>query len=262
MTPDQPAPPAAFVELRAPPDWRAIELISDLHLSELQPATFEAFAQYLHSTAADAVLILGDLFEVWVGDDSRVAGTFAARAAAILTEASRERSIGFMAGNRDFLVGEELLGDCGLIALSDPMVLDSWGERIVLTHGDALCLADKPYQAFRAQVRSLEWRRNFLAQPLAEREQAARAMRDASEAAKRRVAPGDWADVDAAAAMDWLRAADSKVMVHGHTHRPASEMLAPGFTRHVLSDWDCDALPRRAQVLRVTREGITRHALA
>ncbi len=260
--PDRPAVPTAFEELHAALSWQSIEFISDLHLSELQPETFAAFTQYLRNTRAEAVLILGDLFEVWVGDDARVAGSFAERAAALLTECAQGKVIGFMAGNRDFLVGADLLRDSGLRALPDPMVLDAWGQRVLLTHGDALCLGDLDYQAFRRQVRSEAWRAAFLARPLPERAQAARSMRDASEAAKRRVAPRDWADVDATAAISWMRAARSEVMVHGHTHRPATELLAPGFTRHVLSDWDCDAAPRRAQVLRLTRSGFVRVDLA
>jgi UDP-2,3-diacylglucosamine hydrolase len=83
-------------------------------------------------------------------------------------------------------------------------------------------------------------------------------MRDASEAGKRRRAALDWADVDAATAVAWMHAAGCHAMVHGHTHRPGSEVLAPGYTRHVLSDWDCDAEPARAQVLRLTRDGFSR----
>jgi UDP-2,3-diacylglucosamine hydrolase len=129
---------------------------------------------------------------------------------------------------------------------------------VLLTHGDALCLDDEPYQAFRAEVRSAAWRDAFLARPLAEREAIARGMRDASEAAKRARPMADWADVDAVAAVSWMHAAGSRDMVHGHTHRPASEVLAPGYTRHVLSDWDADASPPRAEVLRLTRDGFSR----
>jgi UDP-2,3-diacylglucosamine hydrolase len=161
-----------------------------------------------------------------------------------------------MAGNRDFLVGAALLRDCGISALSDPTVLDAWGQRVLLTHGDALCLDDRPYQEFRAEVRSEAWRRAFLDRPLAQRAQIARGMRDASDGHKRSQVV--WADVDPAAAVAWMHAAGARDMVHGHTHRPGSELIAPGFTRHVLSDWDCDAQPQRAQVLRLTRDGFTR----
>lgn len=250
-----------FFEYTADSAWRSIEFISDLHLSEDTPATVEAWTHYLRSTQADAVFILGDLFEVWIGDDARAAGGLAATASELLAEAAARRTVGFMVGNRDFLVGQALMRDCGLLALPDPSALDAWGQRVLLTHGDALCLADTAYQAFRAQVRSDTWRRDFLALPLRERERQARSMRDASEAAKRHKSPQDWADVDAAAAVSWMHASQCHDMVHGHTHRPGTEGLAPGYMRHVLSDWDCDGQPHRAQVLRLTRDGFTRHKL-
>ena len=255
-------PLANVYECAAEPGWRRIEFISDLHLSENTPRTFEAWSRYLSETAADAVFILGDLFEVWVGDDARLPGSFAQRAADVLQGAASRRQISFMAGNRDFLVGAALLRDCGVIALPDPTLLDAWGHRVLLTHGDELCLADTAYQTYRAEVRTDAWRHAILAKPLAERQQIAREMRDASEAAKRENFGGNLmagcADVDAAGAVSWMHAAGSRTLIHGHTHRPGSEVLAPGHARHVLSDWDVDAAPRRAEALRLTRDGITR----
>lgn len=257
-------PPAlpVFYELEADAAWRSIEFISDLHLGENLPRTTAAWARYMAQSQADAIYILGDLFEVWIGDDACQAGRFEQHAAAVLADAAGRRAMGFMAGNRDFLVGAQMLKECGVAALPDPTLLCAWGQRVLLTHGDALCLADEPYQAFRRQVRSAEWRLDFLQQPLAVREQLARQMRDASEAHKRHQNPTDWSDVDACAAVAWMHATGSRDMVHGHTHRPGSEVLAPGYTRHVLSDWDCDASPVRAEVLRLTRDGFTRHAVA
>ena len=251
-----------FYELEADVEWRCIEFISDLHLSERQPRTTAAWADYLVASRADAIYILGDLFEVWVGDDARQPGRFEHHAAELLADAASRRAMGFMAGNRDFLVGTAMLTACGIAALPDPTLLSAWGQRVLLTHGDALCIGDEPYQAFRRQVRSEAWRRDFLAQPLATRERLARQMRDASEANKRRQTAADWGDVDSAAAVAWMNAAGSRDLVHGHTHRPGSEALAPGYTRHVLSDWDCDTEPLRAQVLRLTRDGFTRIDLA
>jgi UDP-2,3-diacylglucosamine hydrolase len=246
----------AFFEFTADPDWRTIEFASDLHLARELRSTVERWTHYLRNTRADAVFILGDLFEVWIGDDAREPGSFELAAAELLADAASRRTVGFMAGNRDFLVGAALLRDCGISALSDPTVLDAWGQRVLLTHGDALCLDDRPYQEFRAEVRSEAWRRAFLDRPLAQRAQIARGMRDASDGHKRSQVV--WADVDPAAAVAWMHAAGARDMVHGHTHRPGSELIAPGFTRHVLSDWDCDAQPQRAQVLRLTRDGFTR----
>ena len=260
MTDRQRLPPRLqqLYELQAEAGWRSIDFISDLHLSEHTPRTFDVWAGYLRATPADALFILGDLFEVWVGDDSRLPRSFAGRAAEVLRDAASRRSVAFMAGNRDFLVGASMLRDCGLMALPDPTVLDAWGQRVLLTHGDVLCLDDTDYLEFRAQVRTPAWREAFLARPLAERQRLARTMRDASAAAQRAKTPAQWADVDTAAAVAWMHAAGSRDMVHGHTHRPGSEVLAPGYTRHVLSDWDCDAEPQRAQVLRLTRDGFSR----
>jgi UDP-2,3-diacylglucosamine hydrolase len=245
-------------QVEAEADWRAVEFISDLHLAQGTPRTFAVWERYLRETQADAVFILGDLFEVWIGDDARTAGSFAQRAAQVLHDAAALRPLSFMAGNRDFLVGAAMLRECGVAALADPTLLDAWGQRVLLSHGDELCLDDTDYQHFRAQVRSDAWRRAFLAKPLAEREQIARSMRDASDAARRAKSAAAWADVDAAAAVSWMHAAGSRTLIHGHTHRPGSEALAPGYMRHVLSDWDCDAQPYRAQALRLTRDGLTR----
>lgn len=260
MTPPPPLP--TFWELLAPADWTAIDFISDLHLADETPRTFEAWAAHMRDTPASAVIILGDLFEVWIGDDARHAG-FEARCAEVLAEAASRRSVAFMCGNRDFLVGAELLRDCGVRALPDPTVLVAFGERLMLAHGDALCLDDHDYQRFRAQVRSPAWQREFLARPLAERAQIARSMRAQSEQRKRGMAPADWADIDKATAVRWMHEAGTPTLIHGHTHRPAREDLAPGFVREVLSDWDCDAPGTpRAEVLRLKRGGLSRIPLA
>jgi len=245
--------------IAARPAWRAIDFISDIHLSADHPRTFDAWRAFMKGTDADAVFILGDLFEVWVGDDAR-AGDFEAACTDVLASAAQRRHVAFMAGNRDFLVGAQLLDDAGVAALPDPTLLDAWGRAVVLAHGDALCLADVDYQQFRRQVRSEAWQREFLAKPLAERQAIARAMRDASARAQR--SRTEWADVDVTAAVALLRDANTAEMVHGHTHRPGSNELAPGFVRHVLSDWDLDAAPPRAEVLRLTRDGFERRVPA
>jgi UDP-2,3-diacylglucosamine hydrolase len=250
--------PALF-ELAAPSGWRAVDFISDLHLCEQMPRTLAAFAAHLRHTSADAVFLLGDLFELWVGDDMRTR-PFEQQVVELLADAASRRQLAFMQGNRDFLLGSAMLRDCGLTGLPDPTVFDAWGQRIVLTHGDALCLADRPYQAFRAQVRSAAWQAEFLARPLAERLAIAAQIRHASQT--RRQFDGDAdADADTATAVQWLHALGAHEMVHGHTHRPGSGPLAPGYKRHVLSDWDLDH-GDRAEVLRLTREGFTRIAPA
>lgn len=253
-----PTPLPTFWELAVPADWTAIDFISDLHLAEDTPRTFDAWATHLRDTTASAVFILGDLFEVWIGDDARQAG-FEARCADVLAEAASRRTVAFMCGNRDFLVGAEMLRDCGVLGLPDPTVLVAFGERLLLSHGDALCLDDVEYQRFRAQVRSPAWQREFLARPLPERAQIARTMRAHSEQRKQGMAPADWSDVDKATAVRWMHEAQTPTLIHGHTHRPAHEDLAPGYLREVLSDWDLDHDGhRRAEVLRLKRSGLTR----
>ena len=245
-----------FWEMRAPEAWSCIDILSDLHLAEDTPRTFEAWAGHLRHTSANAVFILGDLFEVWVGDDARHAG-FEARCAEVLADAAASRTIAFMAGNRDFLVGGDMLRDCGVMALADPSVVVAFGERLMLSHGDALCLSDTAYQEFRRQVRSTAWQADFLARPLAERRAMARQIRAQSEARKLGQGAEDWSDVDAATAVRWMHEAGTPTLVHGHTHRPGSEPMAPGLVRHVLSDWDLDH-GQRAEVLRWRRSGLTR----
>lgn len=244
------SPLPAFWEFEAPRSWQRIDFISDLHLAEDRPRTFEAFAAHLRNTPADAVFILGDLFDLWVGDDSRN-DRFEARCVEALANAAADRALAFMAGNRDFLVGGELLKACGAMALTDPSVLMAFDRRVLLSHGDALCIADVPYQQFRAEVRSAAWQSAFLALPIERRREQAAAIRHRSEQRKRMTSRIDWVDVDPASAVRWLHEAGASVLVHGHTHCPGSEPLAPGLVRHVLSDWELDdaGQPPRAEVL-------------
>ena len=252
-----------FWELRAPEGWTDIDFISDLHLAHDTPRTFDAFAAHLQHTVAQAVFILGDLFEVWVGDDARHSG-FEARCCNLLAEAASRRSVAFMPGNRDFLVGAEALKECGLMALPDPTVVEAFGERILLVHGDALCLSDVDYQGFRRSVRSEAWQRDFLARPLAERRLLARQIRDESQRLKLTKSADEWFDVDTATAVRWMHEAGTPTLIHGHTHRPATQAMAPGFMRWVLSDWDLDhgdaaaTNASRAEVLRWRRSGLMR----
>ena len=247
-------------EFAAPPQWSRIDFISDLHLAADMPLTCEAWEAYLLATPVDAVFILGDLFDAWIGDDARHHG-FEARCTAVLTQAARRCHVAFMAGNRDFLVGKEMLYACGIVDLPDPTVLLAFGQRVLLSHGDALCLSDTAYQQYRAQVRSPQWQAAALALPLSERRDVAARMRHASE---QRNANGELppasVDIDPAAALAWMDQTATTVLVHGHTHRPGSTPMAPGRARHVLSDWDLDPAGTRprAEVLRLTRDGFTR----
>ena len=237
-----------------------MDFISDLHLHASEPETLLAWQHYMQSTRAQAVFILGDLFEVWVGDDVVNAGAPAVglaeglevNCARTLKSCAAQRDVFFMRGNRDFLVGETFTRACDVQLLDDPCILTFAGQRWLLSHGDALCLGDTDYMRFRAQVRSAGWQQQFLAQPLAQRTAIARDLRARSEALKR--ANPVSVDVDALETIAWLKAANATRLIHGHTHKPADHALGGELQRTVLSDWDLRADPPRAQVLRITSD--------
>jgi UDP-2,3-diacylglucosamine hydrolase len=259
-SPDTP-PSWRCARFEAPTTWQCIDFISDLHLDAGHPRTQAALLEYLAGTPASALLILGDLFEAWVGDDMRHQA-FEASCTAALAEAGQRLWLGIMAGNRDFLMGPELVQACHAHALSDPMVLTAFGSSHLLTHGDAWCLADTDYLTFRQQVRSQSWQQDFLARPLDERLHIARGLREGSEERKQHQPPVTWADVDPSHAAQWLQATGTRSLIHGHTHRPASQPFAlPDAQRHVLSDWDLDGATPRAEVLRLSQQGVRRLSL-
>ena len=241
----------------APLHWRHVDFISDLHLQASEPLTFDAWQRYMRTTRADAVFILGDLFEVWVGDDAArddPAGGFEGQCAAVLHHTAARMPVFFMHGNRDFLVGPAFMAHCHCTLLADPTVLDFGGQRWLISHGDELCLADVDYLKFRALVRSVSWQQDFLAKPLAERRAIARDLRLRSEAKKQSTMA--YADVDNDAALAWLRKARATHMIHGHTHQPANHALGQDMHRIVLSDWDLAARVPRAEVLRLSRDDL------
>jgi UDP-2,3-diacylglucosamine hydrolase len=246
--------------LKAPSHWQRIDFISDLHLDASRPKTFDAFAHYLDHTPADAVFILGDLFELWVGDDMAQL-PFESAAQRVLSRAGHRLWLGLMVGNRDFLLGPRFLQSCQAHGLSDPFALTAFGRTHTLSHGDAWCLEDVDYLKFRDMVRQETWQAAFLQRPLAERLAVAKGIRTESEARKQ--APGAamsaWADVATEPAAQAMQAMGAQSLIHGHTHMPASEAFAlPGASRHVLSDWELDHAPSRAEVLRLDAQGLQR----
>lgn len=245
--------PPRSAELLAPANWRVVDFISDLHLQVSEPLTVQAWKEYLTHTRADAVFMLGDIFEVWVGDDGLDGNDrdahFERECIAALQAASRGHALYLMHGNRDFLLGAVAAQRACCTLLADPTTLIFGGQHWLLSHGDALCLDDREYMAFRAQVRTETWQQAFLAQPLAQRRQIARGLRQHSEDRKRQGVT--YADVDGLLARDWLQEARAGTLIHGHTHRPADHVLGAGLVRHVLSDWDLEASPPRAEVLRL-----------
>lgn len=260
-TASQAAPPVAPQVFEAPQHWRCIDFLSDLHLQAGLPRTLAGFRRYLQETPADAVFILGDLFEAWVGDDAAAEAGFERECAAWLAQAARGRFLAFMAGNRDFLIGVRFLQECGLHGLQDPTLLSAFGQQILLSHGDALCLDDHDYQHFRATVRDPAWQAAFLAQPLSRRRDIAAGLRAESRRQQGMRNSELWADVDPAAAASWLNASGAGLLIHGHTHRPGRHELAPGLRREVLGDWDLEAgtaAEMRGDVLRLERNGLRR----
>lgn len=244
---------AGLREIQAPETWRTLDFISDLHLHAGDAQTQAVWTDYMASTPADALFILGDLFEVWVGDDLLHAPgqTFATECADVLRASGQRLALFLMHGNRDFLLGSQLLAHCQGRLLDDPCVLTVGQQRWLLAHGDALCLDDRRYLAFRAQVRSQPWQQAFLSKPLSQRQDIARQLRAQSqqEQAQRWARGEGYAEVDEQAARQALQDAKAHTLIHGHTHRPARHELGEGLAREVLSDWDA----QRAQVLRLSR---------
>jgi len=240
----------------APETWRTVDFISDLHLQEKDTATFDLWQAYMQNTTADAVFILGDLFEVWVGDDAADQHVFLQKCAAVLKACASKRQVAFMRGNRDFLVGSAFLNKCHVLDLQDPTVLNFASQKWLLSHGDAGCLGDTDYQSFRQVVRQAHWQEDFLAKTLTERESIARQLRSQSEILKKN-SSAVYADVADEWSTQMLQEAGATCLVHGHTHRPALHSLseAPLMQRYVLSDWDAASIRPRAEVLRWHVEG-------
>ncbi|HHW4669710.1 MAG TPA: UDP-2,3-diacylglucosamine diphosphatase [Xylella fastidiosa subsp. multiplex] len=223
-------------------------IISDLHLDPLRPVVTELFLRFLREqvSGADALYILGDLFEIWIGDDmpSEVAEMVAA---ALRTHADAGTPLYFMPGNRDFLVGADYAARAGFRILPDPCVVDLYGEPTLLLHGDLLCTDDIAYQAFRAQTRDPEFIAQFLTQTLSARLAFAQQARLASHAHQSGLKQGNDStqfekitDVVPADVAAMFACYGVNRMIHGHTHRPALHMLQVAecaCTRVVLGDW-------------------------
>ena len=236
--------------------------VSDLHLCPSRPAINRLFFDFLRgpATEAEALYILGDLFEFWAGDDDDT--PFHRDVVSSLNALSARRiKLFLMHGNRDFLIGERFAAAAGLQILLDPTLLDLYGTPTVLLHGDTLCTDDVKYLAFRAKVRAPEFQQQFLAQPLAARKQIIAGLRteNAEEKQQKTEAIMDVAQV-AVEAM--FRAQNCPRMIHGHTHRPALHRLTvdgKSSERWVLADWYetgsylyCDAAGCRSIALPAT----------
>jgi UDP-2,3-diacylglucosamine hydrolase len=234
--------------------------ISDLHLDAERPQITRLFGEYVDGEArnADALYILGDLFEAWIGDDDPSdTGAFVAQRLRALSDSGVP--VYFIRGNRDFLLGDDYARRAGMTILPDPAVAVLYGKPVLLLHGDLLCTDDVAYQQFRAQTRDPQWQAQFLAQPLTARLAFAKAAREASKAHQSGLqAQGTMetiTDVSPATVADTFRRYGIDRMIHGHTHRPATHEH-DGTTRIVLGDWY-----EQGSVLRVTPDSAELSAL-
>lgn len=280
-------------------------IFSDVHLSDDTPALTDALIHWLSgqfsigptntpaiSTSAPAslsrplptaLLILGDLFDLWVGDDSMRSSSdsgsssgsgsgsgsgsssvqSATRLAELLSQiAAQGVRVGLMHGNRDFLLGSAFAEQAGAFLMQDPFVLRvRAGMTLALTHGDQLCTADTAYQAFRQQVRQPGWQQEFLAKPLTERLAIATALRNTSESEKSHK-PMQIMDVTVTEAALLTAQLNADLLLHGHTHRPGCSPMSNGKLRWVLPDWSAgEASPPRGGGLWVDAGGVAPVAL-
>ena len=219
--------------------------ISDLHLTQERPDANQQFFRFLgnEATRAQALYVLGDLFECWAGDDELddPAGDPLATGVARAFKALAKRGVRIfvMHGNRDFLIAADFCNASGASLLADPSVVEFNGTGSLLMHGDTLCTDDRDYQEWRTTARSEAWQRDFLAKPLAERHTAVGALREKS---KRVIAAkaAEIMDVNPDAVREAFRRHGVRRLIHGHTHRPARHAVEVDGTpceRWVLPDW-------------------------
>ncbi len=221
---------------------KPVYFISDLHLQAKTPEITQAFFNFLKNTAsgAEALYLLGDVFEYWAGDDDAGADFNAQVIQALRALSQTGVAVYLMLGNRDFLIGAQFAQAAGVTLLEEPHLLTLDGQDFVLQHGDALCKDDVPYQQFRAMVRNPQWQAGFLAKPLAERKAIIEHLRQQSEMGKQNKDAAIM-DVNFEAVEKCFKAYPSATLIHGHTHRPGKNLHDAGLgricERWVLPDW-------------------------
>jgi UDP-2,3-diacylglucosamine hydrolase len=222
-----------------------ILLISDLHLEDERPDITRTLLKFLqeHAGNCQALYVLGDLFEAWIGDDDIT--PLSEEIAQALAEFHASGSeIFLLHGNRDFLIGEEYAKRCAANLIQEPTVLENQGIHFLLLHGDSLCTDDHDYMEFRSMVRNPDWQQDFLAKPLAERREFARQAREQSQSATASK-PMEIMDVNQSAVAELIQQSGQTRIIHGHTHRPAVHQIQlaepvageTDATRLVLGDW-------------------------
>jgi UDP-2,3-diacylglucosamine hydrolase len=226
--------------------------ISDLHLDPAKPELIAALELFLHRhRRCDALYILGDLFEAWIGDDD---DAILARHVANLLRAfsAGGPALFLMHGNRDFLLGQAFCAQVGAVLMPDPSVIDLYGTPTLLMHGDSLCTDDIDYQQFRKQARMADWQTDMLGRGLEERRQLAVQLRGLSREAQSNLAE-DITDVTPVEVTRVMAEHRVKRLIHGHTHRPAHHALANG-ERWVLGDWS-----ERGWAIEASSSGLVLH---
>lgn len=219
----------------------AVYFISDLHLDDHRPDLLSAFDGFLSKIEDDAqaLYILGDFFEAWIGDDDDA--PWIAPLCDRLAAFAQDVDCYFCHGNRDFLVGEALAKRCGFTLLDDETEIEIYQQRYLIAHGDSYCTDDVQYQGFRQLVRNPQWQAEMLAKPLEERRLMAQALRNNSKDAQREKAD-DIMDVNQSVIKNTLENHKLSVLIHGHTHRPNIHQFEldnhVSATRIVLGDWD------------------------
>jgi len=252
------------------PQYSSALLISDIHLTPSMPLTAQCFFDFCEKQApkAEAVFILGDLFEYWVGDDTSASSPFQQEVMRALATLSAKTKTYYVHGNRDFLIGSSFIKKTGMTLLADPSLIDVGGEKYVVCHGDSLCTADVGYQIFRNLVRKPWVQKLFLKMPLTWRRSIANRLRNNSRTQYQRAENKSSAvnhvrsNVTLEACAELMKNWSLDKLIHGHTHLPAHHHEQSGgqtWQRWVLSDWDLDhpqsAAPR-ASALSINGQGV------
>ena len=213
-------------------------IISDLHLTPTKPKTIMGFLRFMKEVAPRyaELVILGDLFDFWIGDDAM--GDAEAIVATLKLYTASGRRLLIMQGNRDVMLGEGFAAACGAELIADPIAVEIRGRKILLSHGDAWCLRDETYQAFRKMVRNPQWQAAVLSKPIPERIAMAQEARMKSEGDKSMKTDAEM-DVVESAVAEAARTAGVDLVIHGHTHKPAAHVGAK-IERWVLPDWELD----------------------
>ena len=249
------------------PQHASALLISDLHLTPSMPLTAQRFFDFCEKDApkVEAVFILGDLFEYWVGDDASASSPFQQEVQRAIANLSTKVKTYYIHGNRDFLIGKSFIKKTGMTLLPDPSVVELASHKWVLAHGDALCTADLGYQVFRSWVRKPWVQKLFLTLPVNWRRGVAQHLRSNShsqyQTQQRSAASQLKMDVTREACAAVMKDQSGDRLIHGHTHLPAhheESLDTQTWQRWVLSDWDLDhaeSLHPRASALLIDSAG-------